>query len=312
VLFGAFGFTEPGDLYLASLHTGEERRLTRLNADLLAQLELPTVVPLRFPSKDGVEVEGWFLQPAGADGPLPTILGIHGGPHAGWGAQFHFDHLMLTGAGYGVVMVNHRGSTGYGDAFATGINRDWGNLDYADLMAGVDCAIELGLADEDRLGVFGLSGGGNLTGSVIGQTTRFKAACPENPVFNWLSLYGTSDIGADMGRAEFGATPGEDIDVYLRCSPIVHAHRCTTPTLFLQHEADYRCPAEQTEQYYTVLRVQGVPAEMLRFPNTSHGGSSMGPVGHRRAQNEAVLEWMNRWVLGVVAEPELEVAQAAS
>jgi dipeptidyl aminopeptidase/acylaminoacyl peptidase len=313
LLFGAFGFTEPGDLYLASVQSGEERRLTRLNEELLAQLELPEVVNLHFPSKDGAQVEGWFLKPVGADGPVPTILGIHGGPHAGWGAHFHFDHLMLSGAGYGIVMVNHRASTGYGEAFSTAIKGDWGNLDFADLMAGVDHAIDLDLADGDRLGVFGVSGGGNLTGWVIGHTDRFKAACPENPVFSWLSFYGTSDIGHEFGVAQMGGTPDEVLDTYIRCSPLTSAHLCTTPTLFFQHEADYRCPAEQTEQYYTVLRVKGVPAEMVRFPNTAHGGSSMGPIGHRRAQNDALLDWMNRWVLGrqpaaAEAEPALATA----
>ena len=297
VLFAAFGFTDPGDLYLVDLDTGTEKRLTRVNDDLLAELTLPTVVPLHFSSIDGAPVQGWFLQPADSKTPLPTILSIHGGPHSAWGASFHFDHLMLVGAGYGVLLVNHRASTGYGDAFATAIRGDWGNLDYADLMAGVDQAIEKDLADPDRLGVSGLSGGGNLTGWVIGHTDRFKAACPENPVFNWFSMYGTSDLGASFSVRELGGTPYEVEDVYRRCSPITYAHRCTTPTLFLQHERDFRCPAEQTEQFFTVLRVNGVPAEMLRFPNTPHIGSLIGPIGHRRTQNEALLDWMNRYLL---------------
>ena len=279
---------------------------------MLAELALPTVVPLHFPSIDGAPVEGWFLQPAGSETALATLLNIHGGPHAGWGAHFNFDNLMFTGAGYGVLLVNHRASTGYGDAFATAIRADWGNLDYADLMAGVDYAIEQELADPDRLGVFGISGGGNLTGWIIGHTDRFKAACPENPVFNWFSMYGTSDVGADFSVRELGGTPWEAEDVYRRCSPITYAHHCTTPTLFLQHESDYRCPAEQTEQFFAVLRVNGVPAEMLRFPNTPHSGSVIGPIGHRRAQNEALLDWMNRYVLDAAGESAEEQAAAAT
>ena len=310
VLIGAFGFTEPGDLYLLDLDTGEEHRLTRLNEDVLAELDLPAVVSLSFSGVDGANVEGWFLHQPGAEPPLPTVLSIHGGPHGAWGAHFNFDHLMFAGAGYGVLLVNHRASTGYGDAFATAIERDWGNLDYADLMAGVDHAVEEGLADADRLGVFGISGGGNLTGWIIGHTDRFKAACPENPLFNWFSMYGTSDIGAHFGVLELGGAPHEAEEVYKRCSPIAYAHRCTTPTLFLQHESDYRCPAEQTEQFFTVLRVNGVPAEMLRFPNTSHAGSILGPISHRRAQNEALLDWMNRYVLGEASEARAKEAVA--
>ena len=311
ILFAAFGFSEPGDLHLVDLGTGGERRLTRVNDDVLADLDLPDVVPLHFPGIDGAPVEGWFLRPTGAKTPLPTVLSIHGGPHSGWGAHFNFDHLMFAGAGYGVLLVNHRASTGYGDDFATAIRGDWGNLDYADLMSGVDHAIEEGLADPDRLGVFGISGGGNLTGWVIGHTDRFKAACPENPVFNWFSMFGTSDVGADFSVRELGGEPHEAEDVYRRCSPITYAHRCTTPTLFLQHEQDFRCPAEQTEQFFTVLRVNGVPAEMLRFPNTPHVGSILGPIGHRRAQNDALLDWMNRYVLGTAPEPSQEEAVAA-
>jgi len=311
VLFAAFGFTEPGDLHLVDLDTGDERRLTQANADVLSELTLPTVIPLHFAGIDGAQVEGWFLQPAEATGPLPTVLNIHGGPHAAWGAHFNFDNLMFTGAGYGVLLVNHRASTGYGDAFATAILADWGNLDYTDLMSGVDHAIEEGLADGDRLGVCGISGGGNLTGWVIGHTDRFKAACPENPVFNWFSMYGTSDVGADFSVRELGGTPYEAEEVYRRCSPITYAGRCTTPTLFLQHENDFRCPAEQTEQFFAVLRVNGVPAEMLRFPGTPHAGSVLGPIGHRRAQNDALLDWMGRYVLGVAAETsEKEVVTA--
>ncbi|HEX3453589.1 MAG TPA: S9 family peptidase, partial [Gaiellaceae bacterium] len=302
ILFAAFGFTEPGDLYLVDLDTGEERRLTRANEDILAELALPNVIPLHFAGIDGAPVEGWFLQPAEATEPGPTVLNIHGGPHAAWGAHFSFDNLLFVGAGYGVLLVNHRASTGYGDAFATAILADWGNLDYADLMSGVDHAIEEGLADGDRLGVCGISGGGNLTGWVIGHTDRFKAACPENPVFNWFSMYGTSDVGPDFSVRELGGTPYDAEDVYRRCSPITYANRCTTPTLFLQHENDNRCPAEQTEQFFTVLRVNGVPAEMLRFPGTPHSGSVIGPIGHRRAQNDALLDWMGRYVLGVPVE----------
>jgi dipeptidyl aminopeptidase/acylaminoacyl peptidase len=311
LLFAAFGFTEPGDLHLLDLGKREERRLTRLNDDVLAELAFPTVVPLHFSSIDGTPVEGWFLQPVGANAPVPTLLSIHGGPHGAWGAHFNFDHLMFAGAGYGVLLVNHRASTGYGDAFATAIRGDWGNLDYADLMAGVDHAIEEELADPDRLGVFGISGGGNLTGWVIGHTDRFKAACPENPVFNWFSMYGTSDVGADFSVRELGGTPYDAEEVYRRCSPITYADRCTTPTLFLQHENDFRCPAEQTEQFFTVLRVNGVPAEMLRFPDTPHSGSIRGPIGHRRAQNDALLDWMNRYVLDVASGKSEKAAAAA-
>lgn len=296
LLFHASSIVEPGDLYVADLGGGE-RRLTEVNADLLRDRSRSGVEHLAFRGADGTPVEGWFLRPAGVEGPAPTVLYIHGGPHSGFGHVWSSDMQLLCGAGYGVLIVNHRGSTGYGDEFATSLAGHWGEQDYGDLMAGVDHAIERRLADPDRLGVCGISGGGNLSCWVVGQTNRFKAAVPENPVTNFLSFYGVSDIGRWFAVAEMGCTPWEDPQAYLRQSPITYAHRCTTPTLLVQGEADYRCPAEQSEQFYAVLKANGCVVEMLRIPNGSHGGTIAGAIPARRAQNEALLDWMNKYVL---------------
>ena len=153
------------------------------------------------------------------------------------------------------------------------------------------------MADADRLGVCGLSGGGNLTCWIVGQTTRFKAAIPQNPVTNWRSFYGTSDIGIYFGVEQMGGHPHEIPEVYEKCSPITYAHRCTTPTLMVQSELDWRCPAEQSEQFYTVLKAQGCIVEMLRQPGGSHVASISGAVKLRRAHNEAMLDWFERYVL---------------
>ena len=164
------------------------------------------------------------------------------------------------------------------------------------LMAGVDEAIARGWADADRLGVCGLSGGGNLSCWIVGQTDRFKAAVPENPVTNWVSFYGTSDIGVWFAVEQLGGHPHEIPEIYAQCSPITYAHRCTTPTLLVQGEHDWRCPAEQGEQFYNVLKANGCVAEMVRLPNASHGGAIEGTPANRRAQNEALLEWMQRFL----------------
>ncbi len=273
-----------------------ERRLTHLNEELLGGWDHPHVEHLLFPSSDGQQVEGWIMLPAGKVAPHPTVLYIHGGPHSGFGHIFSFDFRMLCSAGYAVLFINQRGSTGYSDGFATQIKGDWGNLDYADLMAGVDHAIALGHSDPERLGVCGLSGGGNLTCWAVGHTDRFKAAVPENPVTNWVSFYGVSDIGPWFAVEELGGAPHEIPEVYARCSPITYAHRCKTPTLLIQGESDWRCPAEQSEQFYTVLKTNGCVAEMVRLPGSPHGGAITGPAAVRQAQNEALLDWMQRWV----------------
>lgn len=298
LVFGASDINHPIDIFACDTDGGNERQLTHINDAWLAQVKLPSVEHLLFPGSDGVQVEGWLVTPPEGNAPYPTILYIHGGPHSAFGHIFHFDTQMLCGAGYAVLLVNHRASTGYGNGFSTAIKGDWGNLDYNDLMAGVDTAIARGLTDADRLGVCGLSGGGNLSCWIVGQTDRFKAAAPENPVTNWVSFYGVSDIGVWFAVEQLGGHPHEIPEVYARCSPITYAHRCTTPTLLMQGEHDWRCPPEQSEQFYTVLKANGCTVEMLRFPNAFHASTLRGALPVRKAHNDALLGWMNKYVLG--------------
>ena len=298
LLYARTTLNSPPDIVLTGLADGTTKQLTQLNADSLLGIAMPETEHLLWEGVDGAKVEGWYMKPAIGEAPFPTILYIHGGPNAAYGYGFQFDFQMLAGAGYGVLFLNHRASTGYGDSFSTAIKGDWGNLDYQDLMTGVDHAIELGLADADRLGACGTSGGGNLSCWIVGQTDRFKAAIPHNPVANWRSFYGTSDIGIWFSLEQLGGHPHEIPEVYERCSPITFAHRCTTPTLLVQCEIDWRCPAEQSEQFYTVLKANGCIVEMLRQPSGYHGGSTSGAVNLRRAHNDAMLDWFARYVLG--------------
>jgi dipeptidyl aminopeptidase/acylaminoacyl peptidase len=292
------------DLFICAQDGSTDRQLTRLNEDLLSQRMLPATERLLFPSTDRTQVEGWILKPPTGQPPYPTVLYIHGGPHSGFGNVFSFDFQMLAGAGYEVLFINQRGSKGYDNDFATRIIGDWGNLDYADLMAGVDAAIERGLVDPGRMGVCGLSGGGNLSCWIVGHTDRFKAAVPENPLTNWVSFYGVSDIGPWFAAHELGGLPHEIPETYRRCSPITYAHNCKTPTLLIQGESDYRCPAEQSEQFYTVLKANGCTVEMLRLPGSSHAGSMDANPATRKAQNEALLGWMDRYVKGEQSQEE--------
>ena len=236
------------------------------------------------------------MLPNHGDPPYPTVLYIHGGPHWWYGNTYGTDFQMLAGAGYAVLFVNPRGSTGYGDDFATALSGKWGILDHKDILSGVDHIIEKGFADPDRLGVFGLSYGGFMTTFLIGQTHRFKAAVAENPVIDLVSEYGTSDMCIWGAESLFGGKPHEVPEVYRRCSPITYAHRCKTPTLLIQCLDDYRCPAGQSEQFYAHLKANGCHVEMIRIPGMSHTGSIDGPIYVQKAQNEALVEWMDSYV----------------
>lgn len=308
-VLGVSNLFDPTQLYLLNITERQERQITHLNQALLSEIQLPELQNIHFKSIDGVEVEGWLMLPEG-EAPYPTILHIHGGPHAAYGHSFFFDFLTLAGAGYAVLFINHRGSTGYGNAFATGTNSDWGNLDYQDLMAGVDHAIKQGIADPERLGCCGVSGGGYLSCWIVGHTDRFKAAVPENPVTNFVSFYGTGDLGPVFAVREMGGKPHEVPSTYTRCSPITYAHQCKTPTLLVVGEEDYRCPIEQAEQFYTVLKANGCTVEMVRFPKSSHNGATHGTFATRRMHNQALVEWMDRYVLKKSNPAQGDQAQA--
>jgi dipeptidyl aminopeptidase/acylaminoacyl peptidase len=296
VLFAAQDFVSPSELWLFDRETGAERALTDHNRAWRSGVAWPRVERILAKTSDGAEVEGWVLVPATGQAPFKTILFIHGGPHAAWGASFNEDFLEMAGAGYAVAFANPRGSTGYGDAFSTAIVGQWGEPELEDFAAFVDALTARGIADPQRLGVSGVSGGGHLSAWLIGHTDRFKAAVPEQGVYNHISMYGVSDAGVELMTHELGGAPHEQPERYWTLSPVAHAHKCKTPTLLIQGEADVRCPMEQAEQLYTVLRRNGCTVELLRLRGCNHGLHIAGPPPLRRARMAALREWFDRFV----------------
>ena len=298
LLYLVSNFKDPVNLYISDLQAKGEKQLTDLNRELLDELLLPEVGALHYLSEGGQKIDGWLMKPPLGEPPYPTILYVHGGPHGCYGNAFSLDFQMLAGAGFAVLFTNPRGSSGYGNEFASAIIGDLGNLDFKDVMAGVEHLIEEDLADEDRLGVCGLSYGGQMTTWAVGNTDRFKAAVSENPVVDRRAYYGISDMAAWWVVKLLGGKPQDIPEVYRKCSPITYAHKAKTPTLLIQGESDFRCTKEQSEMFYTALKVAGCLVEMVRLPDSFHAGSIVGAPIVRRAQNEALLDWMKRFVLG--------------
>ena len=252
---------------------------------------------------DGATLDAWHLRPRGVDGPLPTVLIVHGGPNAAFGECFQIDAHALCAAGFGVVYCNPHGSTGYGDGFAHAVFDHWGDLPVADVMAVLDAAVERGWVDADRIGVSGNSYGGYLSTWMATTTTRFRAAVAENPVTDLLSLFGTSDIGATFLPMQMGVSPLDDIEPYLRWSPLLRAAECSTPLLFVAGSDDRRCPPTQAFEMHRTLRALGRVSEVLVLPGSSHEGSTFGPPAVRLAQDAALIEWMQRWLTLTLPPP---------
>jgi dipeptidyl aminopeptidase/acylaminoacyl peptidase len=293
-VFTATSATDPGEVWW--WENGEERRLTTLNDEFRETTTLAD--PQRFLiDHDGVEIEGWVYLPEG-DAKVPLLFNVHGGPATQYGYGFFDEFQVYAGAGYGVVAINPRGASGYGNEFVRAVVGAWHEAmppDLVDLLAAPDVAAgQFPRLDLDRMGIMGGSYGGFATVRVTAEDQRYKSAVAERGLYVWTSFGGTSDIGTyfDGMYVRRGATRDE----LWAASPLRHADRITTPTLVLHSETDWRCPIEQGEQLFALLQNNGVESEMLRFPGESHELTRGGKPKHRVERFEAVLEWHGRYL----------------
>ena len=284
----------PSDIALA--RGGELRRLTHLNETLLSAKALAGAEKIPVTSFDGKPIDAWLMMPPGiAPGArAPLILEIHGGPHTAYGPAFSTDYQLYTAAGYAVLYTNPRGSTSYGEAFANEIDKAYPGRDYDDLMASVDAAIATGKIDPDNLFVTGGSGGGVLTSWIVGKTDRFRAAATQKPVINWASMALTADGAPFFGRYWFGKQSWEDPQGYWARSPLSLVGNVKTPTLVVVGAEDYRTPVSESEQYYSALKLLGVPTMLVKVPGASHGGIAARP-SQSGAKAQAIIAWFDRY-----------------
>ncbi|RLQ97536.1 S9 family peptidase [Falsibacillus albus] len=285
--------TLPGEFYSIDLEKGELEQLTHINDSFIEDIELSHAEPFEFQGPEGWSVQGWIMKPAGfkENEKYPTILEIHGGPHAMYGQTYMHEFQMLTAQGYAVIFVNPRGSHGYGQAFVNAVRGDYGGNDYADIMAGVDYALsQFEFIDQDRLGVTGGSYGGFMTNWIIGHTDIFKAAVTQRCISNWISFYGVSDIGYYFSEWQIGADLN-DIEKLWKHSPLAYVGKMDTPLLIIHSEKDYRCPIEQAEQLFIALKRQKKTVKMIRFPESNHELSRSGKPNLRIKRLESIRDW---------------------
>jgi dipeptidyl aminopeptidase/acylaminoacyl peptidase len=275
-----------------ALEEGEARALTENGSDWLQPFRRD---PIRYQidHPDGHRFDTWLIEGHDAPRPGPVVIQIHGGPHAAHGPTPWLEMLALADAGFHVLYPNPRGSSGYGEEFARAIHGHWGEVDGADHLRLVDWAIETGLADPERIGVMGLSGGGYMTLWLLGHHPgRFRAGLSENPVSNWVSWYGGSDLTAftDERFAGIGRLP-ENIDAFLAASPFMAIHENRAPLLLLQAEGDLRCPPEQSETVFAILRSRGVPTQFVRYPGEPHFLAGIGRPDRRVDRLQRIVDW---------------------
>ena len=300
---GALAWTQgrhdrPADIFVRS--GSRSRQLTQLNEDLLAFRELGDVHRITYASShDGTEIEGWYVTPPGFDPTkkYPLILEIHGGPHLSYGPHFSAEVQRFAAEGYVVFYDNHRGSSGYGEAFGLLLENKYSSPDdAADHMSGVDAMIAKGFIDADNLFVTGGSAGGIATAYLVGLTDRFNAAVAAKPVINWLSKPLTADSYISQIYHQFPALPWEDPMHYWQRSPLSLVGNVTTPTMLLTGELDQRTPITESEQFYQALKLRGVDTALVRVPGSYHGIASR--PSRLIAKVDNILAWFERYKVG--------------
>jgi dipeptidyl aminopeptidase/acylaminoacyl peptidase len=303
----------PGDVVAATPGGAEEVRLTRVNADYLAGRAVREPEELRFES-EGTVIQGWVLTPPDLDpdASYPLAVEVHGGPHATWspaGTMWH-EFQTLAARGYVVFWCNPRGSTGYGEDFATAIKGDWGAVTLRDVLAGADRVAQREYVDADAQFLTGGSFGGFLTGWAVGHTDRFRGAVAQRGVYHLASFYGTSDAYR-LVEWDFEATPWTDPVSLWEQSPMAYADEVETPTLLLHSEDDYRVPVSEAETFYRYLRKNGVETRLVRYPREGHELSRSGEPGHVVDRIERLCRWFDGYSPYHDAPPALERDPAA-
>ena len=296
VIFVGFRELKLQELY--KLENSEEIQITDFNGWVNKVKKLSYPERLTFQTKEGITIEGWVMKPVDYEEgkKYPAILNIHGGPKTVYGEIFFHEMQYWANEGYVVFFCNPRGSDGRGNAFAD-IRGKYGTVDYEDIMKFTDVVLEkYPFINKERVGVTGGSYGGFMTNWIIGHTNRFKAAVSQRSISNWISKFGTTDIGYYFVEDQQAATPWSDVEKLWFHSPLKYANKVQTPTLFIHSEEDYRCWTVEAFQMFTALKYHGVEARLCLFKGENHELSRSGKPKHRIRRLKEITNWFNKYL----------------
>jgi dipeptidyl aminopeptidase/acylaminoacyl peptidase len=283
--------------------TYEPQLITHLNDALLARLDLRNMESFWFPAADKTKVQGFLIKPPAFDPAkkYPVKFLIHGGPQGAWGDSwsYRWNAELLAANGYVVVMINPRGSTGYGQAFVDGVNGDWGGKPFTDLMTGLDYAEKTyPFIDKSRECALGASYGGYMANWILGHTNRFKCIVTHDGMFDPESAYGSTEE-LWFNEWEFKGKPWDyygrpdSENPFRKWSPALSAKNFKTPTLVIHSQLDYRLDVSEGYQLFTTLQRLKVPSRMLYFPDEGHW--VLKPQ-NSELWYKTVNAWVDQWV----------------
>jgi len=265
----------PAEIFVA--HLGENaKQITHHNDSILANVEMNAPEAFWFDGADGTRVQAMVLRPPNFDAAkkYPLLVILHGGPQTmfsnAWG--YRWNPQVFSAAGYVSLMINRRGSTGYGQKFTDEITNDWGGKAYVDVMKGTDAAVaKYKFVDGTRIAAAGGSYGGYMADWLATHTGRFKAIISHAGVYDKVSMYATEELWFE--EHDMQGTPWTNPESYRKWAPATYAGdlgKYKTPTLVIAGELDYRVPYTQSLEFFSALQRQGVPSKLVVYPDEGH------------------------------------------
>jgi len=268
--------TEPSEIFIAGSDGSGLKQITHANDALLAKLEMNAPEKFWYDGAEGVKVEAMLIRPPAFDPKrkYPLLVLLHGGPQTMWGDSwgYRWNAQVFSAAGYATLMINRRGSTGYGQKFTDEITNDWGGKAYVDVMKGVDAALaKYAFLDGTRMAAAGGSYGGYMVNWIATHTDRFKALVSHAGIYDKVSMYATEELWFE--EHDMQGTPWSNPESYRKWAPATTAAalgKFKTPTLVIAGERDYRVPYTQSLEFFSALERQDVPSKLLVFPDEGH------------------------------------------
>jgi len=265
--------SHPAEIGLLSKGKSALRLITSLNKDLFDFRELGTTEEIWYKSTvDNKDIQGWIVKPPDFDSNklYPLLLENHGGPISNYGDRFSPEIQLFASNGYVVFYPNPRGSTSYGEEFGNLLYHNYPGEDYNDVMDGVDAVISKGYIHKDSLFVTGGSAGGIMTAWIIGKNNRFRAAVVVKPVMNWISKTLTADNYYGYANSRYPGWPWENVEIYMKFSPISLVGNVQTPTMVIVGSADLRTPLSEAKQLYHALKIRKIETVLVEIPGAYH------------------------------------------
>lgn len=276
IVFTRSSLAAPAEIYAAASDGTNARQVTHANDSILAKLDMNAAESFWFEGAEATKVNALLVRPPAFDAKkkYPLLVLLHGGPQTMWGNSwgYRWNAQLFSGAGYVTLMINRRGSTGFGQKFTDEITGDWGGRAYVDVMKGVDAALaKYPFIDGTKMAAAGGSYGGYMADWIATHTDRFKAIVSHAGVYNKVSMYATEELWFE--EHDMQGTPWSNPEGYRKWAPVTYAGalgKFKTPTLVIAGERDYRVPYTQSLEFFSALQRQGVPSKLVVFPDEGH------------------------------------------